>query len=155
MSEAWRIVKEKHAAAAFSGEGAAKAGGRWNSRGVAVVYTSGTKSLAALESLVHLNPPVLFKYVAIPIKFDDTLVEIMTPKALPPDWRVEPPPRSSQSVGDAWVLEGRSPVLALPSVIISGELNYLLNPAHPSFKRISIGKPQRFTFDPRLLLRRS
>jgi RES domain-containing protein len=75
MPEAWRIVKEKHVGAAFSGEGAAKTGGRWNSRGVPVVYTSSTKSLAALETLVHLNPPVLFKYVAFRLEFDDALVE--------------------------------------------------------------------------------
>lgn len=62
MPEAWRIVKEKHAASAFSGEGAAKTGGRWNSRGVPVVYASATKALAALETLVHLNPPVPFQY---------------------------------------------------------------------------------------------
>ena|SRR2546428_374842 len=149
MPEAWRIVKEKHAATAFSGEGAAKTGGRWNSRGVPVVYTSGTKSLAALESLVHLNPPVRFKYVAIPIKFERALME--TFQALPPDWWVEPPPPSSKQVGDAWVREARSAVLALPSVIVSGELNYLLNPAHPDFKKISIGKREPFAFDSRLL----
>ena len=151
MPEAWRIVKEQHAATAFSGEGAAKTGGRWNSRGVAVIYTSSTKSLAALESLVHLNPPVLFKYAAIRITFDDALVEIVRPKALPPDWRSEPPPPSSKRLGDAWVREARSAVLALPSVIIPGERNFLLNPAHPDFKKIAIGKPQRFAFDPRLL----
>ena len=151
MPEAWRIVKEKHAATAFSGEGAAKTGGRWNSRGVAVVYTSSTQSLAALESLVHLNPPVFFNYAAIRITFDHALVEIVPLKALPPDWRDEPPPPSSKRVGDAWVLAARSAVLALPSVIISGETNYLLNPAHPDFKKISIGKWGRFTFDPRLV----
>ncbi len=66
MPEAWRIVKEKHAASAFSGEGAAKTGGRWNSRGVPVVYASATKALAALETLVHLNPPVPFQYSPFP-----------------------------------------------------------------------------------------
>ena len=153
MAEAWRIVKEKHAATAFSGEGAARTGGRWNSRGVPLIYTSSTQSLAALESLVHLNPPVLFKYVAIRIAFDDALVEIVPAKALPPDWRAEPPPPSSKRVGDAWVLGARSAVLALPSVIIPAERNFLLNPAHPDFRRISFGKPQRFAFDPRLLVR--
>jgi len=151
MPEAWRIVKEKHTAMAFSGEGAAKNGGRWNSRGVRVVYASGTKSPAALESLVHLNPPVRFKYVAIRIKFDDALIEVVPPKVLPPDWKSEPPPPSTKRIGDAWVSEARSAVLALPSVIVSGESNYLLNPAHPDFKKISIAKPERFTFDPRLL----
>ena len=108
MPEGWRIVKERHAATAFSGEGAAKTGGRWNSRGVPVVYTSCTKALAALESLVHLNPPVLFKYVAFRIKFDAALVEIFPAKALPAGWQTEPPPPSTKAIGDAWVRESRS-----------------------------------------------
>ena len=151
MPEAWRIVKAKHAATAFSGDGAAKTGGRWSSRGVPVVYASSTKSLAALETLVHLNPPVPFNYVAFRLQFDDTLIENIPLNRLPADWRVEPPPPSTKAIGDAWLREVRSAVLALPSVIVPGELNYLLNPAHPAFKKISIGKPERFVFDPRLL----
>lgn len=151
MLEAWRIVKEKHAADAFSGGGAAKTGGRWNSRGVAVVYTSSNKALAALESLVHLNPPVLFKYVAFRLTFPDSLLEEIPLKKLPADWQAEPPPPSTKAIGDLWVREARSAVLALPSVIIPGEINYLLNPAHRAFKRITISKPEGFAFDPRLL----
>jgi RES domain-containing protein len=151
MPEAWRIVKAKHAATAFSGDGAAKTGGRWNSRGVPVIYASSTKSLAALETLVHLNPPVPFKYVAFRLQFDAALVDNVPLNRLPADWRVEPPPPSTKAIGDAWVREVRSAVLALPSVIVPGELNYLLNPAHPAFKKISISKPEGFIFDPRLL----
>ncbi|MBC7980425.1 MAG: RES family NAD+ phosphorylase [Armatimonadetes bacterium] len=149
MRKAWRIVKEKHAATAFNGEGARIFGGRWNSAGTSVVYCSGTKSLAALESLVHLNPYVSFKYVAIPIEFDESLVEKFT--GLPADWTGEPPSPSTKSIGDDWVKESRSAVLELPSVTISGEANYLLNPAHPRFKKIVIGKPEPFSFDSRLL----
>ena len=151
MPEAWRIVKARHAATAFTGEGAARTGGRWNSRGVAVVYASSTKSLAALENLVHLNPPVLFRYVAIRIEFDARLVERVPMEKLPADWRLEPAPPSTKALGDTWVREGRSALLALPSIIISGEPNYLLNPTHPDFKRIGIGSPEPFAFDPRLL----
>jgi RES domain-containing protein len=151
MPEAWRIVKARHAATAFSGKGAADNGGRWNSRGVGVVYASITKSLAVLESLVHLNPPVRFKFVAFHVQFDDAWVEKFPLKKLPADWQTEPPPPATQQIGDRWVRESRSAVLALPSVIISGELNYLLNPAHPDFKKISIGKSEAFAFDPRLL----
>jgi RES domain-containing protein len=151
MPEAWRIVKAKHAATAFSGDGAAKTGGRWNSRGVPVVYTSSTESLAALETLVHLNPPVPFKYVAFRLQFDNALIENVPLNRLPAEWRVEPPPPSTKAIGDAWLREVRSAVLALPSVVVPGELNYLLNPAHPAFKKISIGKPEQFAFDPRLL----
>ena len=150
MPEAWRIIKEKRAATAFTGDGAAKTGGRWNSRGVSVVYTSSTKSLATLENLVHLNPPVTFTYVAFPLKFDDALLEVFPIKNLPADWRTEPPPPSTKAIGDGWVKASSSAVLALPSVI-SGETNYLLNPAHPDFKKITIGKPEPFVFDPRLL----
>ena len=143
------MVKEKHAATAFLGEGAWLYGGRWNSAGTSVVYTSGSQALAALESLVHLNPPVIFKYLAIPIEFDDPLVEKVA--ALPADWTEEPPPPATKAIGDLWVKEARSAVLELPSVIILGEPNYLLNPAHPDFQKIIIGKPQPFSFDPRLL----
>lgn len=151
MRRAWRIVKEKHAATAFDGEGAWLFGGRWNSRGTRLVYTSATLSLAALESLVHLNPPVAFKYVAIPIEFDEALVETVAAAGLPADWTEEPPPPSSMEIGDLWVKEARSVVLELPSVIIQAEPNYLLNPAHPDFKKVTIGKPLPFSFDPRLL----
>ena len=150
MPEGWRSVKEKHATTAFTGEGAAKTGGRWNSRGVFLVYTSATKSLAILESLVHLNPPVLFKYVAFPVRFDDALLEIFPVRNLPADWRTEPPPPTTKAIGDDWVKAARSAVLALPSVI-TGDTNYLLNPTHPDFKKITIGKPEPFVFDPRLL----
>jgi RES domain-containing protein len=149
MLQAWRIVKAKHATTAFSGEGAAKVGGRWNSGGVSVVYASSTLSLAALESLVHLNPPVLFKYVAFPIEFDEALVT--APGKLPKDWSIEPPGPASKSVGDAWVRAGKSAVLAVPTVIIPAETNYLLNPGHPDFQKIIVGKALPFAFDPRLL----
>jgi RES domain-containing protein len=150
MGEAWRIIKEKRAATAFTGEGAVKSGGRWNSRGVFLVYTSCTKSLATLEGLMHLNPPVIFKYVAFPIRFDDALVKVFPLKNLPADWRTAPPPPVAKAIGDNWVKAGRSAVLALPSVI-TGDTNYLLNPAHPDFKKITIGKPESFVFDPRLV----
>jgi len=74
MMRAWRIVRQDHGSAAFDGEGAWRFGGRWNSRGTRTVYTSATLSLAALETLVHLNPPVAFKYVAVPVDFDEALV---------------------------------------------------------------------------------
>lgn len=151
MKRAWRIVKEKHALTAFDGEGARLYGGRWNSTGTRMVYTSGSLSLAALESLVRLNPPLKLKYVAIPIEFDDALMEIIHIGTLPARWTEAPPPPSTRLIGDRWVTEARSPVLELPSVLIRTEPNYLLNPAHPDFKGIHIGKPVPFAFDPRLL----
>ena len=70
---------------------------------------------------------------------------------LPAGWRAEMPARAAREVGDAWAREKRSAILAVPSVLIPEELNFLLNPAHPEFKRIRVGKPVPFTFDSRLV----
>lgn len=151
MLTGWRIVPVSRAADAFVGEGARRFGGRWNSPGVAVVYGSAHKSLAALEQLVHRQPhrPNLFK--AFRFEFLETLLEILPPRSLPRDWRHSPPASAGQQVGDAWVRAARSAVLAVPSIIIPEELNYVLNPAHPDFKKVMVGKPEDFAFDPRLL----
>lgn len=151
MVRAWRIVKEVHAFTAFDGEGAWRFGGRWNSPGTRVVYCSANLSLAALENLVHLNPPVAFKYVTIGMEFDDRLIETVKTKNLPTDWTEEPPSPSTMKIGDRWVREGRSAVLQLPSAIIPSESNYILNPAHRDFRKITIHKPVAFSFDPRLI----
>lgn len=149
MIKAWRIVKSKHAGSAFEGEGARLFGGRWNSVGTRMVYTSASRSLAALETLVHLNPPVFFDFVIIPVTFDRRLVETL--KDLPQNWREEPPVRSGQLTGDAWIREKRSAVLEVPSAVMPGEFNFLLNPMHPDFRKLKTGEPDTFTFDRRLL----
>lgn len=151
MRRAYRIVRERFAANAFTGEGAAIFGGRWNSCGTPMVYTSGSASLAALETLVHLNPAMPFAYLLFTIEFDERLIETLSLASLPADWRDEPPPPSTKRLGDAWVKSARSAILELPSVIIPGEMNYLLNTSHPDFKSITIGKPESFSFDNRLL----
>lgn len=72
---AWRIYKRKHSSTAFSGEGARLHGGRFNSKGVAVVYTSATVSLASLEMLVHLqSSEIMGAYAVRSVTFDDGLV---------------------------------------------------------------------------------
>lgn len=151
MKRAWRIVKKAHAATAFSGEGARRFGGRWNSPGTPVVYTSGTLALAALEILVHLNPPVRLEYVAIPFDFEDAWVQKLKLSDLPADWMEEPPPPSTHLLGDRWVKQARSAILELPSTIVRIEPNYLLNATHPDFRKVRIGKAMPFAFDPRLL----
>ncbi len=151
MKQAYRIVREKFAAAAFTGEGAAFGGGRWNSRSIRMVYTSASASLAALETLVHLNPAMRFSYQLFILEFEENLLETIPPADLPPDWREQPPPPSTQMLGDAWIKTARSAVLQVPSVIIPGESNYLLNPTHPDFQSIRIGKPEAFFFDQRLM----
>lgn len=147
---AFRIVKQRHAGTAFDGEGAARAGGRWNSRGVRVVYASATKALCALEILVHLPTTSQLAFVVFPLGIPPQLVQSLPKARLPAGWRTMPPGTATQQLGDAWVASGSSAVLAVPSVL-TGETNYLLNPAHPDFARIQIGRKARFVLDPRLL----
>ena len=152
MITAWRLYKPKHAATAFTGEGARLYGGRLNSKGVAVIYTSATVSLAAMELLVHLQSAALMaSYVVRGITFDEDAVISLTEGDLPDDWKDSPPPPSVQHVGDEWVAAGRSAVLRVPSVIVPDEHNYLINPNHPDFAAMRQGDERPFRFDPRLL----
>ena len=153
MPHAWRLTKTRYLAAAWDGEGARRAGGRWNSVGTRAVYASATLSLALAETLVHLPGGVLPAYTAIPVRFDDALLSALDEKDLPSDWTKHPPPASTQAIGDAWVASARSAVLRVPSVVVPVEFNYLFNPAHPDFPRVAIGKPMAFPFDPRLAAR--
>jgi RES domain-containing protein len=148
---AWRLTKTKYVATAWDGEGAKAAGGRWNSVGIPVAYTSATLSLALVETLVHLPSGILPAYTAIPIEFDASLVTVLNSKDLPTDWTADPPPVSTQSIGDAWVSRAESAFLRVPSVIVPDEFNYVANPSHPDFAKASIGAPRPFPFDPRLV----
>jgi len=128
------------------------AGGRWNRRGRAVVYTSRTLSLAALEYFVHLAvadaPDDL---VAVPADLPDSVSRQEVRLAdLPRNWRAYPAPEALADVGTRWVEAGRTAVLIVPSAVIPRERNYLLNPVHPEFKFIRVGAPEPFTFDARI-----
>jgi RES domain-containing protein len=151
MLTAWRLVRAKYAGQAASGEGAAHAGGRWNSRSTAMICTSSSQALAALETLVHLNPRIILSYKLVAIAFAEALVQTLPNARLPAEWRSEPPPISTKLLGDSWVQGGTSAVLAVPSTIVPQEANYLLNPRHRDFAKIRFGKPEDFNFDPRLL----
>jgi RES domain-containing protein len=149
---AWRIVKKRYAVSAFDGEGARLYGGRWNSPGVAVVYVASTRSLAALEMAVHLDRATLLdSFALIPCEFDQRLVTVVEVGSLAADWRDSPQPSEIARIGDTWAKELRSVVLAVPSAIIDGERNFLLNPAHPDFAQVKVGDPHDFVFDRRLI----
>jgi RES domain-containing protein len=154
MPSAWRIARAARASTAFTGEGARIYGGRWNSPGTAVIYVSEHQSLAALELLVHLSPLLPDdRYLSFQLEWDDKMTECFPIKNLPAHWNAEPPHFRTMQIGDEWVRAGKSLALAVPSVLSASELNFLLNPKHPDFKKIKIGKPVEYRFDSRLLNR--
>ena len=147
---AWRITKEVQAKSAFSGEGARLFGGRWNSRRTSLIYTAQSQSLAVLEMLVHLDSPELLKhYVLFEVTIHPSMVEVLDLDRLPQDWKANPAPEEVQSIGDAWVHSRRSPVLRVPSTLVPSECGYLLNPVHPDFRKLHMGNPLPYQFDPR------
>jgi RES domain-containing protein len=146
----WRICRRKHSA--FDGEGARRAGGRWNRRGTAVVYTSATLSLAVLEYFVNLSPgdaPADLVRIAADLP-EDLAVTPLDPAELPRGWRRYPAPESLAEIGTRWAEAAKTAVLAVPSAVVPEERNYLLNPAHPDFRRTSVGKPEPFSLDARM-----
>ncbi len=147
----WRICAPDYAATAYSGEGARIHGGRWNSKGRAVVYSSESISLAVLEQLVHVeDPAVLDAFVVVSATLDDDSIEVLPPSSLPDDWRTYPAPPSLKEIGDTWLSEGRSLALKVPSVTVRGQYNYLINPAHPDFESIEVSEPEPLDLDPRI-----
>jgi RES domain-containing protein len=147
---AYRLSRRAYVA--LDGEGARLFGGRWNPKGVAMVYSASTLSLAALECLVHFSPSALpTNYVSVAIEIpDDLKVEDWPASKLPKNWAETPGPASLQGLGARWVREARTAVLLVPSAVIPGEKNVLVNPRHPDAARVRGAKPLPFGFDPRL-----
>ena len=148
----WRISKRKYVDTAFSGEGARRVGGRWNSRGQGMVYTSGTLSLAALEVFVHMeveDVATMLAYIRVDVP-TEVKIEYLEVAQLPPDWRNVPAPAVLANMGDRWFKSGATAILAVPSVVIPSELNYLINPSHPDFAMLAVESPRSFELDPRL-----
>lgn len=152
MIGCWRICRARYAAGAYSGRGAADYGGRWNGPGIPVVYTSSSLSLATLEYLVNIDAGELpSDLVVIPAQIpDDVAIARVEARDLPADWRSSPSPVRLKDIGEGWLRKSETAVLYVPSVVIPEESNILLNPAHPQFAKVLIGKPRRFVFDPRI-----
>lgn len=149
--QVFRIVTRRHLAGAFSGEGARLHGGRWNPKGVAAVYTAANRSLALLEMLVQ-DEPLRARYWIVPAEVPDALeIEHVDPAKLPSDWREQHD--VTRRIGSTWTERAGTAVLAVPSAVLQAETNFVLNPRHPSFPRIRIGKPSELETDLRLRTR--
>lgn len=147
----FRISREKYIRD-LSGEGARLLGGRWNPKGVPVIYTSTHESLAALETLVHSpisNLPVDLKIVTLKIPGDLQIKEINR-NGLHDLWHEFPAPPFLKTIGEEWVKTGKYLGLMVPSAVIPSENNVLLNPRHEAAHKIIIEKVRPFRFDSRL-----
>ena len=147
----WRICRARYAAAAWSGEGAQRYGGRWNSKGVRVIYTSTSLALAAIETFVNLEPRLRpDDLISTSLELPDRVkVERLDIKSLPANW----PTSRNESLhryGDSSIRTQKTVALYVPSAAVRGEWNVLLNPAHTDFRKIKVHKPRPFEFDLRM-----
>ena len=127
-------------------------GGRWTSSGRRAVYTAGSLALATLEIIVHLETTeTLPAYSVFELAIPEKLVASLRPGSLPRRWRDDPSPAALRALGDGWLESGKSAVLRVPSAVIGVEFNYLLNPAHPDFSRVTIGPRLPYELDRRLV----
>lgn len=152
MLTVWRLVTARFAKSAFTGEGARLYGGRWNRKGVALVYTSASQSLAMLEMLVQ-DEPLRAQYVAIDVRIPKAVaIDRIKAEELPANWRDVAAREKLQLLGMQWAAKQSAAVLAVPSAVVPSEFNYLLNPLHADFRKIRMGRPQRVRTDSRLLV---
>jgi RES domain-containing protein len=139
----------------LSGKGAEQSGGRWNSKGTAMVYTSINRALCTAEIAVHSPLGIIPNdYTLATIELPDSakLLKLDAAK-LPEDWRSFPHPNSTQLLGDTFVAENKFLILQVPSVVVQGEYNFLINPSHKDLNKIRILKTEPFIFDKRLFVR--
>ncbi len=139
----------------LSGKGAESAGGRWNSKGTPMVYTGMSRALCTTEIAVHTplgNVPKDYTLLNIELPLRFSLFKLEETK-LPKDWKSFPHPNSTQLLGDKFISEGKYLVMQVPSVIVQGEFNYLINPNHKDMKKVKIVKVEEFVFDKRLFIK--
>ena len=148
----WRIVKEKHASTAFSGEGARIFEGRWNSAGVRMVYCSENLALAALEILAHTRPVTMRdKFRAFRVSWDEAIMVIVDLKKLPKGWNSQPPTAASKNIGDEWIKLERSAVLCAAQCACSAGTNFPpQSQALTISRKIKIKDAGNFILDPGL-----
>lgn len=148
----YRIARTEHIRD-ITGTGAKLYGGRWNQKGVALIYTSETHSLATVEFLVHVslpNVPADLSIATIDIP-DDVVLEEIAASSLPRNWREYPAPLEPVDLGTAWMRANRSLLLRVPSAVVGHEYNILINPSHQDISRVVIVEIESYTFDKRLV----
>ncbi|WP_266205528.1 RES family NAD+ phosphorylase [Pontibacter kalidii] len=139
----------------LSGRGAEIAGGRWNSKGTAILYTSESIALCTVEIAVHMPLGIVPKdYHLVRIELPDSAsIKELSEADLPEDWKSFPHANSTQEIGDAFVQELEHLVLKVPSATVQGNYNFLVNPRHPDFNQVKVLDTQLFEFDKRLFVK--
>ena len=133
------------------GTGAAQYAGRWHSKGTYILYTSATASLALLESVVHISNIAVASYCMICLSVPEDKIKTIEEKELPDNWFVNPSPDVLKQIGDSFIKENKFLAARIPSAIMPEENNFLLNPNHKDFKKVSVVYTRAIPIDKRFL----
>lgn len=147
----FRLSRKKYAKS-LSGKGAALIGNRWNSKGIEMIYTAESRALAMAEVVVHLTLATLpndFLLLEILIPDKVAILEL-NPKLLSKNWNAFPHHIDTQRLGDQFVRDNQFAVMKVPSAVVQGDYNFIINPYHTQFKMIKITAQLPFLFDQRL-----
>lgn len=149
--EVFRLQKDKFKNV-LSGKGAAKKGARWNSAGTEIIYTAASRALAMAEVAVHLTAATLpDNYFMVSIYLPDNIsLQKIGIAQLPANWNVFPHIATTQQIGDNFIKAARHWLLKIPSTVVQGDYNILINPSHSEFSKIKIIDAIPFKFDNRL-----
>ncbi len=135
----------------LTGEGARLFGGRWNNKMVACLYTSESRALAVLEYTVNVNIDDIPRALCIiTLDIPDGPIKVLDETDLPGDWKRSPAPSSTKEFGSDLLLKAAEPIIKIPSAIIPGEFNYLLNPLHPDSNKFKLIEIVDFVYDVRI-----
>lgn len=147
----FRLTRKKYAEL-FSGKGASKSGNRWNSKGTEIIYTAESRALAMAELVVHLSLATLPRdFVMMKIDIPETIkIKELNLTELPENWNHPSQAISTQKTGDKFIDSITHCVMKVPSALVNGDFNYLLNPYHKDFKKIKIVNISDFPFDRRI-----
>jgi RES domain-containing protein len=151
VTQVFRICSSKYSE--FDGIGSSLHPGRWNLTGEKVIYSAGSRAMAILEALAHLGDVKPVDYVIRAAAIPET-VAITYPQDHPAKldgfkWALSDV-QVSKRIGSQWLHQAETAVLAVPSVLVPDEYNFLINPAHPGFARIQLGACEPYQFDDRL-----
>lgn len=148
----YRIAKKRHIHD-LSGTGARTYGGRWNNKGIGIIYASENRALATVEYLVHVPLSIVPSDIRIAsLTIPDGIPhKELSPPELPANWRDYPAPPELAELGTQWALTNETLLLRVPSVVVEHEFNILINPLHPDMKHVAISHIEEYRFDVRLL----
>lgn len=120
----------------FDATGSRLAPGRWNTANSPVIYASEHYSTAMLEQLVHgsgcLPPNQHYIEITIPngVTYEQVTADLL------PGW-ADQNRVASRQYGERWLMEKRSLILLVPSLVARPERNVLINPLHEDFHKIT------------------